>query len=170
MNLIVLTQPPTEILTLIHDEHGVPLYLACLSDGAILRSAFLPTDSTAKVTAVAETEAQWRKRFPHASLTPAPASFRPDITRGCLIGTDFQIAVWTQLNQLQPGTTTTYAALASACGYPTAHRAVGAAVGANPLAPFVPCHRVLATSGKLGGFIGGLELKRQLLQAEGIAA
>lgn len=83
-------------------------------------------------------------------------------------GTPFQQAVWVQLRLVPAGQTTTYGALASALGYgPASARAVGAAVGRNPLAILVPCHRVLGADGTLTGFAWGLERKAQLLAHEG---
>ena len=84
-----------------------------------------------------------------------------------LRGTGFQQRVWAELLAIPFGETRTYAELARAIGAPpSAARAVGAANGANPCAIVVPCHRVVATGGKLGGFGGGLALKRKLLALE----
>ncbi|MCA6216151.1 methylated-DNA--[protein]-cysteine S-methyltransferase [Ideonella sp. B7] len=83
------------------------------------------------------------------------------------VGTAFQQAVWTQLQHLPAGSTTTYGALARELGRPQAVRAVGAAVGRNPLSLFIPCHRVLGTGGQLTGYAGGLDRKTALLRQEG---
>jgi O-6-methylguanine DNA methyltransferase len=83
-------------------------------------------------------------------------------------GTDFQRRVWTAMRKIAAGKTQSYGDLASALGRPKAVRAVGGACGANPIPVFVPCHRVLAAHGKLGGFSGGLEWKRKLLTREGV--
>jgi methylated-DNA-[protein]-cysteine S-methyltransferase len=85
------------------------------------------------------------------------------------LGTEFQVAVWRKLRQIRAGSTWTYAQLAAALGRPTATRAVGAANGANPIALFVPCHRVVAADRTLWGYGGGLERKRWLLRHEGAA-
>lgn len=83
-------------------------------------------------------------------------------------GTHFQQAVWQALRAIPAGTTTTYGALAARLGKPPgASRAVGAAVGANPLGIVIPCHRVLGHDGSLTGFAWGLEAKRTLLAHEG---
>lgn len=82
-------------------------------------------------------------------------------------GTPFQRAVWTALREIPLGTTTTYGALATRLGRPSASRAVGAANGLNPVAIVVPCHRVIGASGSLTGYAGGLERKRWLLAHEG---
>lgn len=84
------------------------------------------------------------------------------------VGTDFQRAVWMLLRDIGFGTTTTYGRLALALGRPNASRAVGAAVGRNPIGLIVPCHRVLGESGALTGYAGGIERKTWLLQHEGV--
>ena len=82
-------------------------------------------------------------------------------------GTAFQQAVWQQLLQLPHGRLGRYGALAQGLGQPTAARAVGAAVGRNPVSIIVPCHRVLGSTGQLTGYAGGLWRKQALLQLEG---
>ena len=84
-----------------------------------------------------------------------------------LRGTPFQKQVWSALRRVPYGKTISYAALAKRAGHPRAARACGSANGANPVPLFVPCHRTLATGGGLGGFGGGLPLKRKLLELEG---
>jgi AraC family transcriptional regulator of adaptative response/methylated-DNA-[protein]-cysteine methyltransferase len=81
-------------------------------------------------------------------------------------GTAFQEAVWRELRKIPPGETRSYAQIAAAVGQPSAMRAVGTANGANPVAVLVPCHRVVRSDGSLGGYAGGLERKRKLLDAE----
>jgi len=85
-----------------------------------------------------------------------------------LEGTPFQRAVWAFLLTIPYGRTYTYKEVAEALGKPGAARAVGAAVSSNPVSIVVPCHRVVAAGGKLGGYGGGLDVKRYLLQLEGI--
>ena len=82
-------------------------------------------------------------------------------------GTPFQQDVWTALLAIPRGGTTSYAELARRLGRPTAARAVGAAVGRNPISIVVPCHRVLGSGGSLTGYAGGLERKTALLELEG---
>ncbi len=84
-----------------------------------------------------------------------------------LRGTAFQLAVWKELLNVQYGKTVSYGELALWIGKPKAARAVGAAVGANPIPIIIPCHRVIGKNGGLVGFGGGLELKRRLLAIEG---
>ena len=83
------------------------------------------------------------------------------------IGTPFQLKVWKALRTIPYGTTISYAELARRVGNPRAMRAVGRANGANPIAVIVPCHRVIAADGTLGGFGGGLNRKQKLLKLEG---
>jgi O-6-methylguanine DNA methyltransferase len=83
-----------------------------------------------------------------------------------LRGTPFQRSVWNALLEIPYGVTRSYADVARAVGNPNAVRAVGTANGTNPIPLVVPCHRVIATGGKLGGYGGGLDLKRQLLAME----
>ena len=84
-----------------------------------------------------------------------------------LTGTEFQKKVWRALQAIPHGETRSYAWVAQLIGPPRATRAVGAACGANPIPIIVPCHRVVASDGSLGGFSGGLHRKRQLLKIEG---
>ena len=83
-------------------------------------------------------------------------------------GTAFQRQVWRALRRIGWGRTRSYAQVAQAVRNPGAMRAVGGACGANPIPVLVPCHRVLAADGGLGGFSGGLNWKRALLRREGI--
>ena len=83
-----------------------------------------------------------------------------------LIGTPFQIGVWRELLAIEPGRTCSYGEIGKKLGNPTAGRAVGAAVGRNPLSVIVPCHRVLGSDGALTGYAGGLERKIALLRLE----
>jgi len=82
--------------------------------------------------------------------------------------TEFQRSVWETTRAIPYGATQTYHWIASRINKPRAARAVGQALGQNPLPIIVPCHRVLAANGGLGGFTGGLDMKRLLLKIEGI--
>jgi methylated-DNA-[protein]-cysteine S-methyltransferase len=83
-------------------------------------------------------------------------------------GSAFQQRVWQEIATIPYGQTLTYATLALRAGAPGAARAAGAATGRNPLSILVPCHRVMGGSGSLTGYAGGLELKRRLLEIEGV--
>ena len=84
-------------------------------------------------------------------------------------GTAFQQAVWQALLAIAPGTHQSYGQLATRLNHPQAVRAVGAAVGRNPVSIIVPCHRVLGSTGQLTGYAGGLWRKQALLRLEGHA-
>ena len=121
--------------------------------------------------------ADMARRWPKASLVEDPAAtealaaraFDPAAWRAetplrvVLIGTDFEVRVWETLLRIPLGRATTYAAVAQAIGKPKAARAVGAAVGRNPISFVVPCHRVLGSSGALTGYHWGLTRKRAIL-------
>jgi len=81
-------------------------------------------------------------------------------------GTDFQRAVWSELQRIPFGATISYGELARRIGRPKAVRAVGAANGANPIPIVIPCHRVIGSNGKLTGYGGGLDKKETLLAIE----
>lgn len=83
-----------------------------------------------------------------------------------LNGTEFQRAVWTALRRIAIGHTESYGDIARQLGRPSAVRAVGAAVGRNPLSLIVPCHRVLGADGSLTGYAGGTQRKKVLLEME----
>ena len=82
-------------------------------------------------------------------------------------GTEFQIAVWNAIREIPSGETRSYKWLAEQIGSPKAVRAVGGAVGANPISIIIPCHRVIRSDGALGGYGGGVRQKRLLLELEG---
>jgi len=83
-------------------------------------------------------------------------------------GTPFQVDVWKAIYSIPHGKLTSYGGIAKQIGRPKAVRAVGNAVGDNPMGLIVPCHRVVWGNGGIGGFSGGLEWKRKLLLQEGI--
>lgn len=83
-----------------------------------------------------------------------------------MIGTPFQLRVWNQLRKIPYGETISYGELARRVGNPKASRAVGSANGRNPISIIVPCHRVIASAGTLGGYGGGLDRKLWLLEHE----
>ena len=87
-----------------------------------------------------------------------------------LIGTKFQLKVWAYLRKIPRGSVKTYSQVAKDIGKPLAIRAVAIAIGKNPYAPKIPCHRVIRSDGSLGGYSGkgGVKTKRFLLKKEGI--
>jgi methylated-DNA-[protein]-cysteine S-methyltransferase len=117
----------------------------------------------------------WREVSQHPVLTPARTQLTQYFNRqrhsfevpiDFSGGTAFQQLVWQALQSIAPGSTCSYKTLAQRIGRALAVRAVGAAVGQNPLGIIVPCHRVIGASGDLTGYAGGLERKLALLQLE----
>ena len=118
------------------------------------------------------------RRWPRAAFVEDPMALRPWVmsafgaegrvaeTPLFLIGAPFQIKVWEALITIPSGQVTTYSELACAVGNPRAVRAVGTAVGRNPVSWLIPCHRALRKSGGLGGYHWGLPVKRALLAWE----
>lgn len=118
----------------------------------------------------------WIAKDDHPALMEAAAQLRDyfagrrdhfDMKLDLSHGTAFQQSVWQQLLTIPAGATLTYGTLSAKLGNPTAVRAVGAAVGRNPISVIVPCHRVLGADGSLTGYAGGLERKTALLELEG---
>lgn len=98
--------------------------------------------------------------------TKAPGAVFPKDIPLDLRGTDFQKRVWKQLMRIPASRTSTYGEIAKRLGDSKLARAVGGAVGSNPIGFIIPCHRVLASSGKIGGFRWGTERKRKMLEFE----
>jgi AraC family transcriptional regulator, regulatory protein of adaptative response / methylated-DNA-[protein]-cysteine methyltransferase len=101
-------------------------------------------------------------------LSPT-ANHRPRL-RAFVKGTKFQVRVWQALLRVPPGSLVTYGRLADAIGQPTASRAVGTAVGQNPLAYLIPCHRVIRQTGVLGGYRWGQVRKQAMIAWEGASS
>jgi methylated-DNA-[protein]-cysteine S-methyltransferase len=91
-----------------------------------------------------------------------------DVPLDLAYGTDFQQSVWQALLKIPQGGTASYGEVSQRIGKPAAVRAVGAAVGRNPVSIIVPCHRVMGAGGALTGYAGGLERKSALLKLEGV--
>lgn len=91
-----------------------------------------------------------------------------DLPLDISIGTPFQQKVWAALQEIPYGKTISYAKLADNIGQPTAFRAVANANGKNPFSIIIPCHRVISSDGKLGGYTGGVDKKAYLLALEGV--
>ncbi|MEX2446232.1 MAG: methylated-DNA--[protein]-cysteine S-methyltransferase [Dehalococcoidia bacterium] len=111
-------------------------------------------DATAAAEAARQLEAYWRGERERFDLPLAPR------------GTAFQHTVWSALQEIGPGETQSYGSVARRLGKPTASRCVGGAIGRNPLAVVVPCHRVMGARGALTGYAAGVERKRWLLDHE----
>jgi methylated-DNA-[protein]-cysteine S-methyltransferase len=120
---------------------------------------------------------QWREDEAHAHILAAMEQLGDyfagkrstfDLPLDLAAGTPFQQSVWRALLSIPHGATTNYGALSRDIGAPSAARAVGAAVGRNPVSIVVPCHRVLGSGGALTGYAGGLDRKTALLKLEGV--
>jgi len=136
--------------------------------GTVDEIVYLPLDTPARAprSAVAERVARQVERY------LGDAAYRFDLPLA-LAGSAFQLKVWREIARITPGKTRTYGEIAVKLG--STARPVGGACGCNPVPLVVPCHRVLAAGGRLGGFMGGrndfpLSIKRWLLRHEGILA
>ncbi|MGB3407694.1 MAG: bifunctional helix-turn-helix domain-containing protein/methylated-DNA--[protein]-cysteine S-methyltransferase [Jannaschia sp.] len=143
--------------------------LVMATDRGICGTAF------AAETGCAAAMADLKGRWPEATFVEdhaAVASLASDLFRGAgearlhLIGAPFQIKVWEALMEIPSGHVTTYGDIATRIGNPRAVRAVGTAVGRNPVSWLIPCHRALRKSGGLGGYHWGLPVKRAMLAWE----
>jgi len=130
-------------------------------------------------TGEAATKADLFSRWPQATFIHDPEAIAPWVEAAIsqkgeaalhMIGGPFQIKVWEALLQVPEGGVTTYSEIAGAIGRPRAMRAVGTAVGRNPVSWLIPCHRVLRKEGALGGYHWGLPVKRALLARESARA
>ncbi len=151
--------------------------LLAVTDRGICGLSFFEDDRSAAMAELAE-------RWPNATIEDRPRATAPVARRiftpleirepAALVplallvrGTNFQVKVWEALLRIPAGTVTTYEDVAASIGSPRAVRAVGTAVGRNPVAFVIPCHRVLRNTGALGGYHWGLERKRAMLAWEG---
>ncbi|MFD1509530.1 methylated-DNA--[protein]-cysteine S-methyltransferase [Lacimonas salitolerans] len=143
--------------------------LAMATDHGLCGMAF--AEETGEAAAMADLRARW----PKAEYVEAPEAIRQWVDAGFaqkgearlhMIGAPFQIKVWEALMQVPTGHVTTYSDIAQAIGHPKAVRAVGTAVGRNPVSFLIPCHRALRKSGGLGGYHWGLPVKRAILAWE----
>jgi len=134
----------------------------------------------AEETGAEATMADLRSRWPEAAFVEDPDTLRPMVdaafgqdertpVRLALIGAPFQLKVWEALLAIPSGHVTTYSEIAQAIGHPGAVRAVGTAVGRNPISWLIPCHRAVRKSGGLGGYHWGLPVKRAILAREAAA-
>ncbi len=109
---------------------------------------------------------QGATRAAAAKAFPPPGSGEKPSLALHVKGTNFQLKVWRALLEIPVGEVTTYGAIAAKLGDPKASRAVGTAVGSNPVSYLIPCHRVIRASGELGGYAWGLDRKRVMLARE----
>jgi AraC family transcriptional regulator, regulatory protein of adaptative response / methylated-DNA-[protein]-cysteine methyltransferase len=140
-----------------------PVLAAFAPEGCCRLDFVAPSDVTAALQ-------RWQADWPQTDFRQdqtATRAVRQFAAPVAVLGTDFQVAVWQALLQIPAGKTTSYGQLAARLGKPTASRAVGRAVGSNPVCGIIPCHRVLASDGRLHGYHWGLAIKQALLDAEG---
>ncbi|RDW12990.1 methylated-DNA--[protein]-cysteine S-methyltransferase [Paracoccus thiocyanatus] len=175
LRVAITTQPAQDLgAVLCRGRFSTPLgtVVALGAGGALWGLGFagpLPVD---------QVEADLKRRWPRARIVEAPEALDPairalsagqgDITVR-LAGTEFQMQVWRALAQVPPGQVISYAMLAGRIGRPNASRAVGTAVGQNPVSWAIPCHRVTRTDGRIGGYHWGEAVKAALLAREGAA-
>jgi len=146
--------------------------LAMATDRGLAGLAF--SEEVGEAAAMADLRARW----PEAAFLEDPAAAAPHVAAAFgggeaklhLIGAPFQIKVWEALMRVPTGHVTTYSDIARAIGAPKAVRAVGTAVGRNPVSWLIPCHRALRKTGGLGGYHWGLPVKRAMLAWEAIEA
>jgi AraC family transcriptional regulator of adaptative response/methylated-DNA-[protein]-cysteine methyltransferase len=158
----------------VHESPFGPALFA-RTDRGLCHLSFLPTEHP---TETAGNVQELREEWPEAHLIEAPdetfefaqAVFGPKACRAqpcplsvVLKGTNFQIKVWKALLRIPPGAVTTYGRLATALGQPKAARAVGSAVGRNPISYLIPCHRVIRGMGTISGYRWGPIRKRAML-------
>lgn len=168
--------PPADVSYSVEDTALGPMLLAVRPDGTALASTFVSTPAHEQAV-LARLAARVSPRVLRQPAATAPLlreleEFLTGRRRDFEVGVDlalageFQREVLTRLRGTRYGERTTYGALAASLGRPRASRAVGAALGANPLCVVLPCHRVVASSGALTGYAGGLPVKERLLALE----
>ena len=166
-------KPPAAVAWGLHPSPAGPLMIGITPARAICRVNFAPGGKTASILK------KWQKEWPGTIFIKAEREtgyIAKEISRASqksgklpallMTGTPFQQKVWKGLLAIPAGETVSYGMLARRIKSPKAARAVGAACGKNPVPLLVPCHRVIANDGGLGGFTGGLAIKKALLKAE----
>jgi AraC family transcriptional regulator of adaptative response/methylated-DNA-[protein]-cysteine methyltransferase len=162
-----------EGLTMTYGFHPCPFGMALVMTTPRGLAGLALADSGKERAALRDMKSRWPKAkyvedFAATAATARrifdAALWKPDqLLRVVLIGTDFEVRVWEKLLDVPMGRLTTYSDLAARAGAPKAARAVGAAVGKNPICFVVPCHRVIGKSGELTGYHWGLTRKRAML-------
>ncbi len=165
-----------EGLELAYGYHPSPFGVAVVmvTTRGVADLAFAESDDIAdREAALADLSRRWpAARFVHAPERTAPSArqiFDPTCWRAgqpvrvVMIGTDFEVRVWQALLDIPMGRAVTYSDIARRIGSPTAHRAVGSAVGRNPISFVVPCHRVLRKDGDIGGYHWGVTRTRAII-------
>jgi len=146
----------TEIGAITISENNGEIVSLCFLNSRPPRTNIGYTESEVLREAHAQLKAYLKGQLREFSLPLAPC------------GTEFQISVWKALCEIPYGATVSYKDIAVAVNNPKAFRAVGNANNRNPIPVFIPCHRVIASDGKLAGYGGGIKIKEKLLRLEGV--
>jgi len=164
-------------MTIVYGFHASPFGLALIMLAPLGLAGVAFADPGEEAAALADMTRRWpnaqfreesAKTAPFAARIFDPAEWDADRPLNIvMIGTDFEVRVWQTLLKIPMGSATTYSDIACHIGNPKAARAVGAAVGKNPMSFVVPCHRVLGRSGALTGYHWGLTRKQAMLGWEG---
>lgn len=171
MSILTANKPPrTVFYASIEDSPAGPLIIGLTQDGFVCRVDFGSAAQTNKILQA------WHKDWPRtafvenpqkiAQLTARIKQARDGLPPLLLCGTDFQLKVWLALLDIPVGQTLSYGALAHKIGSPRAARAIGGACSKNPIPFFVPCHRIIAADGSIGGYSGPMKVKKKLLEME----
>jgi AraC family transcriptional regulator of adaptative response/methylated-DNA-[protein]-cysteine methyltransferase len=169
----VTPDPPKRVLWGRHDTPLGSLFLGMAGTALCILEFIEPKD-------IAFNLARWEQKWPRSQFAAAPEESLPVVESMffgeehgwidqsvTICGTEFQIAVWRELAGLMRGEVVSYGDIARMIGRPEAVRAVGMAVGANPISILIPCHRVIGSDGELHGYRWGLDKKRAILALEG---
>ncbi|MCL2469196.1 MAG: methylated-DNA--[protein]-cysteine S-methyltransferase [Alphaproteobacteria bacterium] len=157
-------KPPALAFWSVQSHPCGKILVATTEEGAICLLMFLQSQSPNAILK------HWKKAWPQTSFKQTQKQSNPLRPRALtlyLTGTAFQHRVWSALLDIPAGQTRSYSQHALAIGHKGAARAVGNALGVNPVTFLIPCHRILAANGA-GGFTGGLALKKALLAMEGV--
>jgi methylated-DNA-[protein]-cysteine S-methyltransferase len=155
------TQPPEKVMWGVASSPVGRLVVGRTEAGEVCRVAFMCGRKAGEIVS------GWQTAWPRTEFLESGDVSDFDAMPRLLTGTAFQHAVWQAMAEIPAGQVRCYGDIARQIGKPLAARAVGAACGANPVPYLVPCHRVVAAGGKLGGFSGGAGVKERLLWAEG---
>ena len=168
--MVFTAMPPTHLRWGRHETPCGPLMLGLDEENALRRIDFAQKRRASSVLKI------WREHWPQAAFQEEALATEeiirayfektPLALKISVKGTAFQQQVWNALLAIPSGTTISYGELAQKLGNSNAARAVGNALNANPVPLFIPCHRVIAGKGSLGGYAGGADVKRVLLARE----
>jgi O-6-methylguanine DNA methyltransferase len=162
MKITAASEPPRLVLWRVVEKGGEKIVVAQDETGALRFSAFVTGRKPSACLS------PWKRKWPQARFMENKAKGSLGASAS-LSGTPFQISVWRAIATIREGAVLTYAELARKAGHPSAARAVGSACGANPLPLLIPCHRIIGTNNRLGGFSAPLKIKLRLLRREGHA-